>query len=75
MMSYDKAKGTLHPKESYSLIPPKAPRVFDRQAAAAILITDDGMHLYATNRATPQHYGENSIVCFKVLEEGRLKAF
>ncbi|MFN9942385.1 MAG: beta-propeller fold lactonase family protein [bacterium] len=30
MMSYDKAKGTLQPKESCSLIPPKALRVFDR---------------------------------------------
>ena len=38
------------------------------------MISEDARFIYATNRAKPLHHGENSIVVFQILEEGKLKA-
>lgn len=46
------------------MIPEKSPGVYDVQAGGELMISEDGMFLYATNCASPQYHGENSIIVF-----------
>lgn len=65
-------QGQLEIAQQVSTLNPETTLDADVQAACDILLTKDGKHLIATNRAMPVDKGDNSIVVFSINDAGSL---